>query len=191
MPQAKTLSAAQLSQLLACVARQARDPHRDAVILLLSFRAGLRAQEIAGLTWSDVTDAAGAVASILTIPKQIAKKGHGRTLPVHPALQHALRALQACHTSAAADPVVCARNGEALSANAVAQHLRRLYLQAGLQGCSSHSGRRTFITALARTANRHGCSLLDIQKLAGHRFLSTTLPYIEPSDGVGAMIAAL
>ena len=49
----------------------------------------------------------------------------------------------------------------------------------GYQGCSSHSGRRTFITNAARKISTVGGSLRDIQILAGHSALSMTQRYIE------------
>lgn len=51
--------------------------------------------------------------------------------------------------------------------------------QLGLGGCSSHSGRRTFITNAAKRISTVGDSLRDVQLLAGHSNLRTTQPYIE------------
>jgi integrase/recombinase XerD len=53
------------------------------------------------------------------------------------------------------------------------------YRTTGLQGCSSYSGRRTFITKAARTTSTVGGSLREVQMLAGHSALSTTQRYIE------------
>ena len=54
-----------------------------------------------------------------------------------------------------------------------------LYRQARLDGCSSHSGRRTFITKAARSIHRVNGSLRDVQQLAGHRSIEMTQRYIE------------
>ena len=53
------------------------------------------------------------------------------------------------------------------------------YTELGFVGCSSHSGRRTFITNAARKISTVGGSLRDVQFLAGHSSLQTTQRYIE------------
>jgi integrase/recombinase XerD len=53
------------------------------------------------------------------------------------------------------------------------------YRRLGFNGCSSHSGRRTFITNAARKISTVGGSIRDVQILAGHAALSTTQRYIE------------
>jgi integrase len=53
------------------------------------------------------------------------------------------------------------------------------YERLGFHGCSSHSGRRTFVTSTARQISTVGGSLRDVQVLAGHASLSTTQRYIE------------
>src|SRR5205807_576810 len=72
-----------------------RYPTRDRVMFLLSMKAGLRAKEMASLTWAMVTDAAGQVAEVLHVPNRASKgKTGGRTIPLHPDLQAALVTLQ-------------------------------------------------------------------------------------------------
>jgi len=72
-----------------------RSPARDRVMCLLSMKAGLRAKEMASLTWAMVTDAAGQVAEVMHVPNR-ARKGTtgGRTMPMHPDLHIALGTLQ-------------------------------------------------------------------------------------------------
>jgi integrase len=68
------------------------------------------------------------------------------------------------------------------SAVAITLWFHRLYKGLGLVGCSSHSGRRTFITQAARKIVQAGGSLRDVQQLAGHSGLQTTQRYIEGSS---------
>ena len=68
---------------------------RDRVMFLLSMKAGLRAKEMASLTWAMVTDAQGQVTEVLHVPNRASKgKTGGRTIPLHPDLQAALVTLQ-------------------------------------------------------------------------------------------------
>ena len=61
----------------------------------------------------------------------------------------------------------------------VAHWFRKVYKALGLEGCSSHSGRRTFITNAARKVSSVEGSLRDVQLLAGHKSLNMKQRYVE------------
>ena len=62
-----------------------------------------------------------------------------------------------------------------MRAGSIVLWFARAFRAIGLHGCSSHSGRRTFITKQPAG----GGSLRDVQLLAGHRSITTTQRYIE------------
>jgi integrase len=66
-----------------------------------------------------------------------------------------------------------------LRPTSVVNRFAALFKELGFEVCSSHSGRRTFVTAAARNVHRSGCSLRDVQLLAGHRSIETTERYID------------
>jgi integrase len=67
----------------------------------------------------------------------------------------------------------------------------RAFKNIGLQGCSSHSGRRTFITRAARLVHKTGGSLRDVQLLAGHRSIQTTQRYIDGDTDAQRKLVAM
>jgi integrase len=89
--QAKILAANHIDDLL-LFAETTRYPIRDRVIVLLSVKAGLRAAEIANLTWDMVLDPEGGVCASLELRDSAAKMGHGRVIPLHSDLRDALKA---------------------------------------------------------------------------------------------------
>jgi integrase len=173
---AKTLTKQQLSAALRQAARK-RYPDRDRVMVLLSLKAGLRAGEIAKLTWPMVVDARGHIASQIELHDAAAKKRSGRTIPLHPDLIRPLRRLQ--KQTGGRGPVIRSERGNALRPNSVVNWFARLYRELGFEGCTSHSGRRTFITNAARLVFKAGGSLRDVQQLAGHRSIEHTQAYID------------
>ena len=78
--QAKTLSSADVNDLLV-FASCTRNPLRNRVIVLLSAKAGLRAGEIANLTWDMVVGPTGQISGIIELRDHAAKKGSGRVDP--------------------------------------------------------------------------------------------------------------
>src|SRR5690349_21493185 len=179
--QAKIFDPKHVAKLLDHVAKS-RHPERDRVMVLLSFKAGLRAKEIAGLTWSMVTTATGDLADTISLPNRASKgKGGGRTIPLHNDLRAALVSLKAVRGDKLRPhlPVVYSERADGYSPNAVAVWFLTRYRETGVEGASSHSGRRTFITAAAKKISEAGGSLRDIQELAGHSSLGTTQRYIQ------------
>lgn len=158
---------------------RSRSPERNAIIVLLSYKAGLRASEISGLTWPMVLKPNGRLAEHITVSKHIAKCGSGRRIPVHPDLLAALRRYHRWSGRPDDGPVVRSERGGRMTPRSIVNWFHGLYSGLGLDGCSSHSGRRTFITRSARIISKVGGSLRDVQELAGHRALTTTERYIE------------
>lgn len=175
---AKVLAAGDVRRMQARAAR-GRYADRNRVIVLLSFKAGLRACEIAGLDWTMVLTPKGTIGDRILVSDGIAKNGRGRHLPLHADLKTALTRLHSGIGRPRSGPVVKSQRGSQMTPRSVVNWFRALYDELGLRGCSSHSGRRTFITQSARLVSRAGGSLRDVQELAGHRSLSTTELYIE------------
>ncbi len=178
--QAKILTQKDERQILLQL-KGTRYPNRDTVLFLLSLKAGLRSKEIAGLTWGMVTTGAGEIADTLSLEDRISKGKGGRTIPMNAQLKKALIALHQERGDRAQPDltVIFSERGGAMSAGSAQTWFYRLYRDLKLTGCSSHSGRRTFITRGARKVSQVGGSLRDVQQLAGHATLSMTQLYIE------------
>jgi integrase len=176
--QAKTLTTAQQNAVLAYLTTT-RSPLRNKVIFLLSIRAGLRAKEIASLTWSMTTDATGTLDKISL--QDIASKGKsGRVIPLNKELKESLNELLSAYDEIQpTNKVIQSERSKSVSAQTIVNMFSGWYKELGFDGCSSHSGRRTFITNGARKIGQVGGSLRDIQFLAGHSSLQTTQRYIE------------
>ncbi len=186
--QAKVLTPHNLRRMLIYAGRTAT-PDRDRVIVLLSVKAGLRAAEIAKLTWPMILDSRGRVASQIELADGIAKHGSGRRIPIHPDLRLALAALR--RKSCREGPVICSARGGHMRPNSLVNWFVVMFADLGLQGCSSHSGRRTFITNAARAVHRVGGSLRDVQLLAGHSSIETTQHYIDGNSDAQRRLVSL
>ena len=177
--QAKVLNRAQTEAVLAYL-EKTRHPLRNRLIFLLSIRAGLRAKEIAALTWSMVMGSDGCIAADIALRDEASKGKSGRTIPISKELRCALEAFKAdCNGATPEQRIVQTERSKATSAQVIVNLFKAWYARLGFEGCSSHSGRRTFITNAARRISTVGGSLRDVQVLAGHSALSTTQRYIE------------
>jgi integrase/recombinase XerD len=146
--QAKVVTPPMLKRMLRRVSRSSSFPERDRAMILLSMKAGLRACEIAGLDWSMILDAQGRVSGTIHVRDVIAKKRGGRRIPMHPDLRRALEKLAS--TVEPVGPVIRSYRGGHLQANSIVNWFVTLFKELGFEGCSSHSGQRSFITVAAR-----------------------------------------
>jgi integrase len=177
--QAKTLSAGQIRAVENHL-RDTRHPTRNRVVFLLSVRAGLRAKEIAALTWAMVTDAEGQLADTISLTNEASKGKSGGVIPMAKELKRALEALRRITPEPFGDArVIQTERSSSTSAQVVVNLFIGWFTALGFDGCSSHSGRRTFITMTARNIGKYGGSLRDVQALARHSSLAMTQRYIE------------
>ena len=173
--QAKILNRSQIEAVLNHISGR-RHGLRNQVVFLLSVRAGLRAKEIAALKWSMVVGADGEVGEYIHLTNDASKGRSGRIIPINKQLRAVLTEL---HRVDRSEWVISTERSDRTSAQAIVNLFQRWYRDLGLIGCSSHSGRRTFITNAARKISTVGGSLRDVQHLAGHSSLQTTQRYIE------------
>ena len=185
---AKILSIGDVNDLLV-FASCTRHHLRNRVIVLLAAKAGLRAGEIANLTWDMVLDPTGGISSVIELRDIAAKNGGGRLIPAHPELRQALAAYRSFSTGSG--PLIRSERGGAMTPLSIVVWFNRAFRNIGLHGCSSHSGRRTFITRAARLVHRVGGSLRDVQLLAGHRSIQTTQRYIDGDTDAQRKLVAM
>ena len=189
--QAKVLRSGQIGAVLDHISRT-RHPVRNRVIFLLSLRAGLRAKEIAALEWRMVTDADGNIADAIRLTNAASKGRSGGVVPMAVELRSSLEALrQITSTPLGSGRVIRTERSHKASAQVIINMFQEWYSALGFDGCSSHSGRRTFITMAARNIGRFGGSLRDVQALARHSSLAMTQRYIEiDSDAMKRVVDA-
>lgn len=181
--QAKVLTKPQVDAVTAFLLSR-RHGLRDQTVFLLSVRAGLRAKEIANLKWSMIMTPEGQVGDAIHLTNTASKGRSGRVIPLNKQLRENLKkmlreAWQYRRFHPALSYVVRTERSAHTSPQAVVNMFKRWYGDIGLLGCSSHSGRRTFITNAARKISTVGGSLRDVQMLAGHSSLAVTQRYIE------------
>ncbi len=174
------LSPTQVRQVFRVARSRPRHAARAEVALALSVGLGLRAKELASLRWGDVYDDEGRVRELVHLRAAYTKGGRTRDVYVtSPALRRVLakygegRWLLGPRASQAS--LLPSQKGGPMTPGSMARFLKALYRDAGIQGASSHSGRRTLITGLAE----RGIDLKAIALIAGHASIRTTAEYVE------------
>ena len=179
MKQARVLSKEEIKRVLAVIAH-GRHAARNRMAVMLSYYAGLRVGEIASLTWHQLLDGEGRVKEAIRLDKHQTKGGQYRTVYVGAKLRKEIRSYMSSLVSVpnGDEPVVRTQKRSAFTANTLCQLFTELYALSGIDGATSHSGRRWFITNLAHA----GVSAKVIMNLVGHKNLSTTQRYIDVTD---------
>ena len=179
MAQAKTLTATEIEQLLAFIGLR-KYSMRNRCMMLLTHWAGLRIGEVACLRWCDVVTQDEQIKDEIRLLPDMTKGRHARTVFINAKLKAELLSyIKETKFIDRSYPFFASQKSilKGFSANSLAQTFAVLYQGAELEGASSHSGRRTFLTSLANK----GTAIHILKTLAGHRSISTTAAYLYSS----------
>ena len=166
--QAKIPSEHQQQALLAWLDTR-KHADRNRLIVLLSFKAGLRAKEIASLKWSMVMNANGDIGDHMHLTNEASKGKSGRIIALNKELKKQLikvKENEGITIVDAGQAVIQTQRGQGTSAQVIVNSFSEWYRKLGFLGCSSHSGRRSFITQAARKVGSRRNRVSFVQSLA-------------------------
>ena len=158
---------------------------RNQVIFLLSCKGGLRSKEISQVEWNMVLDPEGNMGDTINLIDRVSKGNSGRVIPMNSQLKDKLLQLYEIekvtnkHFDINTSKIIRTERSQSTSPQSIVNLFSRWYSDMNFIGCSSHSGRRTFITNLSKNISVVGGTLRDVQSLVGHKNLQTTQRYIE------------
>ena len=180
--QAKTLNQQELRKVLDYISTR-KHAARNRAMLMTTFLSGMRVGEVSSLRMKDVIDAEGNVRNEIRLTPEMTKGDSARIVFVNERLRKELEQYLRIHKSNNPDSKLFysqKKTSNGFNSNTLAQHFHFLYKRAGLDGASSHSGRRTFITNLASK----GVGVRVLMNLAGHKSIATTQAYIDINDNM-------
>ena len=186
MAQAKVLSSSDTRKVLIFISAH-KHSARNRAMFLMTTQCGMRVGEVAALRLCDVLSSDGSIREEIYLKAEQTKGSKGRTVLLSQKVQDELKnylcarfklkdllAVTLTNTSRAL--FATQKNYQrGFSANTLAQHFHNIYKGANIDGASSHSGRRGFITTLANK----GVSVRVLMELVGHKSLAVTQRYIE------------
>jgi len=175
--QAKVLNNAEVRKVLDYVATR-KHSLRNRALVMMMFNTGMRVSEVASLRIRDVMDSEGNIKNEIRLLAENTKTNEARTVFVNEKLRKELQ--QYAKLLINANPnckffYSQKRDSDGFTASTLCQHFHYLYKRVGLDGASSHSSRRTFITTLANK----GIGVRVIMGLSGHKALSSVQCYID------------
>jgi integrase/recombinase XerD len=176
--QAKTLTSVDVKRILDFIALK-KHAARNRAMFLTTLYAGLRVGEVASLRYMDVLDVDNEVRDEIRLDASVTKNNEARTVFVNAKLRKELQYyISVTPYKHLADKLFYTQKNEGFTANTLTQFFHYLYKVANVDGATSHSGRRTFITTLANK----GVSVRLLASLVGHKNISTTQCYIDVND---------
>ena len=172
--QSETLKPEQFQQLIEHIQATSKHPIRDCAILQVSYRCGLRAMEIAGLTLDDLLDEEGRIKEQVTLRKKTTKgKKGGTACFTHIEVREALTAFLVLKRPVLKRPVrnlFISAKLTPFSASSMCRLVSTLLTRAGYYGATNHMGRRS----LAYNLNKQNVSIYNISKILRHSSIKTT-----------------
>jgi len=176
--QAKTLTNIDVKRILDFIALK-KHAARNRAMFLVTLYAGLRVGEVASLRYMDVLGVDDEVRDEIRLDASVTKGNIARTVFVNAKLRKELQYyISVTPYQNLADKLFYTQKNEGFTANTLTQFFYYLYRSANINGATSHSGRRTFITTLANK----GISVRLLASLVGHKNISTTQFYIDVND---------
>ena len=185
MAQAKTLNEKELNLLLLYI-KTRKYAVRDRAMVLMTYWGGMRIGEVAATKIGDVLNADGTIKEEMRLTAEQTKGKHARTVVLAEKLRKELHAylktrftdkelIAVTYSDYMNKPLFATQKREGFNANTACYHFHMLYKGCGLNGASSHSGRRSYITSLSARA----VPLKVLMELVGHRQAQTTMRYID------------
>jgi integrase/recombinase XerD len=178
MAQAKVVTQVELDQVLRYVSTK-RYAKRDRCLLLISFWSGMRVGEIAQLKMRDVVNEDGTVKNEIKLSAHQTKGNTARVVFIPRKLKEEI--LDYLTTRMIKNPEIPLFHTDdrlGFTPNSLCQWFFWTYKRAGINGASSHSGRKTFLTSLANK----GISIHILASLAGHKSIAVTHRYLIAND---------
>lgn len=178
--QAKTLNATELRRVLDYTATR-KHSARNRTLLMTTFLSGMRVGEVASLRYSDVLNNDGTVKNEIRLRAEQTKGNEARVVFVNEKLRKELEQYISIIKITDGNKKFFysqKSKSDGFTANTLTQFFHYLYRRSGIDGASSHSGRRTFITNLASK----GVGVRVLMSLSGHKNISTTQAYIDVND---------
>jgi integrase/recombinase XerD len=191
MPQARVLNESEIRKVLKAISFR-RHATRDRTIFLLGLYSGMRAKELCSVRVCDVLTKDSDVRDEIHLTSDQTKGKRGRTVILGKKARDLIKNylcerykttdLQPLLLTDTSRPLFTTQKNprRGFSPNTLAGHFCTLMREAKIEGGSSHSMRRSFITSLADK----GVSVRVLQELAGHANLQTTAKYIAVNDAV-------